>query len=49
MLFYMPLYVSSQSHEELESFCFNLDSLLSNINDQHPPCSIEKRILMQNV
>ena len=24
----------------LESFCSNLDSLLSNINDQHPACSI---------
>ena len=29
-----------RSHEELESFCSNLDSLLSNINDQHPACSI---------
>ena len=31
---------SSQSHEELERFCSSLDSLLSNINDQHPACSI---------
>ena len=30
----------SQSHEELESFCSSLDSLLSNINNQHPACSI---------
>ena len=30
----------SQSHEELESFCSSLDFLLSNINDQHPTCSI---------
>ena len=26
----------SQSHEELESFCSSLDSLVSSINDQHP-------------
>ena len=32
--FFACLYRSpSQSHEELESFCFSLDSLLSNIND----------------
>ena len=30
----------SQSHKELESFCSSLDSLLSNINNQHPACSI---------
>ena len=30
----------SQSHEELESFCSNLDFLLFNRNDQHPACSI---------
>ena len=30
----------SQSHGKLESFCSSLDSLLSNINDQHPACSI---------
>ena len=30
----------SQSYEELESFCSNLDFLLSNINDQQPGCSI---------
>ena len=39
--FFTCLYRSpSQSHEELESFCSNLDLLLSNINDQHPACSI---------
>ena len=30
----------NQSYEELESFCSNLNSLLSNINDQHSVCSI---------
>ena len=30
----------SKSHEELESFCYNLDSILSNINDQHLAFSI---------
>ena len=35
----------SQIHKELESFCFNLDLLLSNINDQHSVCSM----VMQNV
>ena len=30
----------SQSHKELESFCSNLDSPSSNINDHHPACSI---------
>ena len=30
----------SQSREELESFYSSLDSLLSNIKDQHPTCSI---------
>ena len=39
--FFTCLYRSpSQSHEELESFCSNLDSLPSNINYQHPACSI---------
>ena len=39
--FFTFLYRSpSQSHEELESFCSSLDSLLSNRNDQHPTCSI---------
>ena len=39
--FFTYLYRSpSQSHEELESFCSDLDSLLSNINNQHPACSI---------
>ena len=39
--FFTCLYRSqSQSHEVLESFCSSLDSLLSNINDQHPVCSI---------
>ena len=40
-IFCAVLYKSpSQSHEELESFCSSLDSLLSNINDQHLACSI---------
>ena len=30
----------SQSREELESFYSSLDSLLSDIKDQHPTCSI---------
>ena len=30
----------SQNHEELEDFSSNLDLLLSNINDNHPTCSI---------
>ena len=30
----------SQSHEELEGICSNLDVLLSSINDQHPAFSI---------
>ena len=39
--FFACLYRSpSQSHEELESFRSNLDSVLSNINDQHTVCSI---------
>ena len=39
--FFTCLYRSpSQSHEELESFCSNLESLVSNINDQHPAFSI---------
>ena len=39
--FFTCLYKSpSQSHEELERFCSNLDLLFSNINDQHPACSI---------
>ena len=39
--FFTCLYRSpSQSHEELESFCSSLDLLLSNINVQHPTCSI---------
>ena len=39
--FFTCLYRSpSQSHEELESFCAILDSFLSNVNDQHPACSI---------
>ena len=39
--FFTCLYRSpSQSHEDLESFCYSLDSLLSNINNQHPACSI---------
>ena len=31
---------SSQNHEGIESFWSNLDSFLSNINDQHLACSI---------
>ena len=39
--FFTCLYRSpSQSHEDLESFCYSLDSLHSNINDQHPVCLI---------
>ena len=39
--FFTCLYRSqSQSHEVLESFWSSLDFLLSNINDQHPACSI---------
>ena len=30
----------SQSHEQLENFCSSLDSLLSNVNDQHPAHSV---------
>ena len=30
----------SQNHEELEDFSSNLDLLLSNINDNHPTCSV---------
>ena len=30
----------NQNHEELENFSSNLDLLLSNINDNHPTCSI---------
>ena len=42
--FFTCLYRSpSQSHEELEGFCSSLDSLLSNINNQHPACSIAIR------
>ena len=41
--FFTCLYWSpTQSHEELENFCSNLDSLLSNINDQDSACSIVK-------
>ena len=39
--FFRCLYRSpSQSHEELDTFCSNLDLLLSNINNNHPNCSI---------
>ena len=39
--FFTCLYRSpGQSHEELERFCSNLDSLLSHINSQHPAGSI---------
>ena len=39
----------SQSHEELESFCSNLDLLLFDINDQYAACSIVIVVLMQDV
>ena len=39
----------SQSHEELERSCSNLDFLFSNINNQHSARSIVTEILMQNV
>ena len=35
------LFNMAQSPEELESFCSNLDSLLSKINDQYPVCSTD--------
>ena len=39
--FFTCLYRSpNQNHEELENFSSNLDLLLSNINDNHPTCSI---------
>ena len=39
--FFTCLYRSpSQSHEELDTFCSNLDLLLSNINNNYPNCSI---------
>ena len=39
--FFTCLYRSpNQNHEELENFNSNLDLLLSNINDNHPTCSI---------
>ena len=39
--FFTCLYRSpSQSHEELESFCSSLDSVVSNTNDQQPARSI---------
>ena len=39
--FFTCLYRSpNQNHEELENFISNLDLLLSNINDNHPTCSI---------
>ena len=39
--FFTCLYTSpSQSHEELNIFCSNLDLLLSNINDNHSTCWI---------
>ena len=30
----------SQIHKELDTFCSNVDLLLSNLNDNHPSCSI---------
>ena len=39
--FFTCLYRSpNQNHEELENFSSNLDLFLSNINDNHPTCSI---------
>ena len=39
--FFTCLYRSpNQNHEELESFSSNLDLLISNINNNHPTCSI---------
>ena len=39
--FFTCLYRSpNQNHEELENFSFNLDLPLSNINNNHPTCSI---------
>ena len=39
--FFPCLYRSpNQNHEELENFISNLDLLISNINDNHPICSI---------
>ena len=39
--FFTGLYRSpNRNHEELENFVSNLDLLLSNINDNHPTCSI---------
>ena len=39
--FFTSLYRSpNQNHEELENFSSNLDLLISNINDNHPTCSI---------
>ena len=39
--FFKCLYRSpNQNHEELENFSPNLDLVLSNINDNHPTCSI---------
>ena len=41
MLLYICLYRSpSQVYKNLKSFCSSLNSLLSNINDQHHACSI---------
>ena len=46
--FFTCLYESpNQNHEELENFSSNLDLLLSNINDNHPTCSILIGDLMQ--
>ena len=48
--FFTCLYTSpSQSHEELNIFCSNLDLLLSNINDNHSTCWILYMTLKQNV
>ena len=40
-MFFTYLYRSpNKNHEELENFSSNLDLPLSNINDDHPTCSI---------
>ena len=41
--FTCPYRSPCQSYEELESFCSNLDLFFSNIDDQHPACSIVMR------
>ena len=40
VFFTCPYRSPTQNDEELENFSSNLDLLLSNINDNHPTCSI---------